>query len=274
MAQFLYFSIQETQNMSFIRFLFFLSTALVTAQTQINCIPLDSLNFNADQIVAVDNFDTMYYTTSTILFKQPKDQQSINYSNVQLGIPTTVNAFNPLKINMFYQDFNTVIILDNRLAEIFKIDFNTKQPYKNVSHVSTGYDNTLWIFNQDLQQLELYDYKTDKIRATTVPIQSNVLDLRSDYNYCWMLTEKYLYQYTYFGSLISKLENKGYTSFIVDNENIVLKAGHSLSYKPRKSTEILPLKLPKLLINQFLLTNETLYIYDSEKIHKYQLKIE
>ena len=67
---------------------------------------------------------------------------------------------------MFYKDFNTVVILDNRLAEIYKIDFNTKQPYKNVSHITTGYDNALWLFNSDLQILELYDYKADKVRAT------------------------------------------------------------------------------------------------------------
>lgn len=260
--------------MTVIRYLFLVLTSFTMAQTQIEAVAIDSTPIQADQIIAIDNFETMYYTENTILYKKPKDQPSINYSNVQLGSPTTINAFNPLKINMFYQDFNTVIILDNRLAEIFKIDFNTKQPYKNVSHVSTGYDNTLWIFNQDLQQLELYDYKNDKIRATTVPVQSNVLDLKSDYNSCWMLTEKYLYQYTYFGSLISKLENKGYTSLAVHNKNLVIKTDNKLFYKPKKSSKIVPLETPKLLINQFLLTNETLYIYDSEKLHKYQLKIE
>jgi hypothetical protein len=260
-------------GMTFIRSIFLLFTTLTFAQTQIGLTVMDSTALKADQIIAIDNFETVYYTNNTIFYKKPKDQPSINYSNVQLGIPTSVNAFNPLKINMFYQDFNTIIILDNRLAEIFKIDFNTKQPYKNVSHVSTGYDNTLWIFNQDLQRLELYDYKNDKIRATTVPVQSNVLDLKSDYNSCWMLTERYLYQYTYFGSLISKIENKGYLSLATHNENMVLKTDTSLFYKAKKSDKIIPIKTPKLLINQFLLTNETLYIYDSEKLHKYQLKI-
>ncbi|WP_204346932.1 hypothetical protein [Psychroserpens algicola] len=259
--------------MTSIRSFILLVTTLSFAQTQIELTAVDSTAIQADQIIAIDNFETVYYTYNTALYKKPKDQPTINYSNVQLGVPTSVNAFNPLKINLFYQDFNTIIILDNRLAEIFKVDFNTKHPYKNISHVSTGYDNTIWIFNQDLQQLELYDYKNDKIRATTVPVQSNVLDLKSDYNYCWMLTEKYVYQYTYFGSLISKIENKGYTALATHNENIILKADTSLFFKSKKSQDILPLNTPKLLINQFLLTNETLYIYDSKKLHKYQLKI-
>ena len=260
--------------MLFTRYIFFLFTSILFAQTQIDVIAVDSTKLKASNIVAVDNFETIYYTTNTVLHKKPKDKTAINYSNVQLGTPTSVNAFNPLKINMFYQDFNTVIILDNRLAEIFKIDFNTIPVYKNVSHVSTGYDNTLWIFNQDIQQLELYDYKNDNVRITTIPVQSNVLDLKSDYNYCWMLTENFLYQYTYFGSLISKTKNNGYTSLAISNENIILKTEDGLFYKSKKNDDIIPLKTPKLLINQFLLTNETLYIYDLEKLHKYQLKIE
>ncbi|WP_231928733.1 hypothetical protein [Formosa sp. Hel1_31_208] len=251
----------------------FFST-LAVGQSTMTLNIKETIALKADHIVAVDNFETIYYTVSNILYKKPKNQPSINYSNVQLGIPTTVNAYNPLKINMFFQDFNSVVILDNRLAEIYKIDFNQLQPYRFVTHVSTGYDNTLWVFNQEIQQLELYDYKTNKRRITTVPVQSNVLDLKSDYNYCWMLTENYLYQYTYFGSLISKIENKGYTSMALNNENLVLKSDASLFYKSKKSDAIIPLKTPKLLINQFLLTNETLYIYDSEKLHIYQLKIE
>ncbi|MGS2727612.1 hypothetical protein ACU8DI_13465 [Psychroserpens sp. BH13MA-6] len=252
--------------------LFFLTTVSF-GQTQVKAIVLDATVIKADNIIAIDNFGTLYYTFNNSFYKKPKDKPSINYSNVQLGQPNTINVFNPLKINLFYQDFNTVIILDNRLAEIFKIDFNTIQPYKNISHISTGYDNTLWLFNQDLQQLELFDYKNNKTRATTVPVQTNVLDLQSDYNYCWLLTEKYLYQYTYFGSLLSKIENKGYTAIAVHDENIVLKSKKGLSYKSKNNDVIVPLEIPQLLINQFLLTNETLYIYDLEKLHKYQLKI-
>ena len=259
--------------MRLFRYLFLMFTALVTAQTQIELVAGIPKNLKADALVAIDNFETVYYTIGTILYKNPIDQATLNYSNVQLGIPTTVNAFNPLKINIFYQDFNTAVILDNRLAEIFKIDFNTLQPYKNISHISTGYDNTLWLFNQDSQRLELYDYKNNTIKTTTLPIQSEVLGVLSDYNYCWLLTAKYLYKYSYFGSLISKHENKGYIAFTLGSEGLILQSNTGLYYKPKNTETVRPIKVPKLLINQFLLTNETLYIYDSENLHKYQLKL-
>ncbi len=259
--------------MRLFRFSLLMFPILIAAQTKINLTADITTELKADEVVGIDNFETVYYTIGNILYKKPTDKTTLNYSNVQMGTPTTVNAFNPLKINIFYQDFNTAVILDNRLAEIFKVDFNTLQPYKNISHISTGYDNTLWLFNQDSQRLELYDYKNNQLKASTIPIQSEVLGVLSDYNYCWLLTTNYLYQYSYFGSLISKLENKGYTAFTVDNESIILKSNTGLHYKPKKEEILNPISLPKLLINQFLLTNETLYIYDSENLHKYQLKL-
>ncbi|TXD85471.1 hypothetical protein ESY86_02365 [Subsaximicrobium wynnwilliamsii] len=243
------------------------------SQTSIKATFIDATALTADHLIAIDNFGTLYYTKNNIFNQVKANKPALNYSNVQLGIITSVNAFNPLKINIFYQDFNTVVILDNRLAEIYKIDFNTIQPYKNVTHISTGYDNTIWIFNQDLQQLELFDYKTERIRVTTIPVQSNVLDLKSDYNHCWMLTEKFLYQYSYFGSLISKIKNEGFKAIAVENENCLIQTSDSYLYKAKDREDLIPLAMPKLLINQFLLANQTLYIYELDRLHRYQLKI-
>jgi len=253
--------------------LFFLSVTCFS-QEKVKVSLLDSTHLKAETIFGVDTFGTLYYSTEDYSFHKKTKDTLITYANFQLGEISSANTFNSLKINLFYKDFNTVVILDNRLAEVFKIDFNTTQPYKNVSYVSTGFDNTLWIFNQDLQQLELYDYKTNKIRLKTVPVQSEVLDLKSDYNSCYLLTENYLYIYNYFGSLIAKHKNEGFESLAFSKANLVLKKDNQLYILQKNKMEIKPISHPNLLINQFLVTNETVYIYDSEILHKYQLKIE
>jgi hypothetical protein len=120
--------------------------------------------------------------------------------------------------------------------------------------------------------LELYDYKANTIRATTIPVQSNVLDIKSNYNYCWLLTENGLYTYNYFGSVISKLKNEGFTKIAEDNGNLILKTETQLYYLAKETNVLIPINLPELLINRFLLTNETLYIYDGETLHQFQLK--
>ena len=250
-------------------FLFF--SISIFAQESIEAKFIDKTDLKLETLISVDNFGTIYYIENDVIHKKTPEN-TITYNNLQLGTLQSANAFNPLKINLFYKDFNTVIILDNRLAEIFKIDFNTLSSYKDVSHMSTGHDNTIWVFNQNLQKLELFDYKTRKMRAKTVPVQSAVLDLTSNYNSCWLLTENYLYQYNYFGSMVKKIENQGYTALIESNENIFLKKENNLFFMKSNQDEILPIITPNLLINQFLVTNETLYIYNSETLQQFQLK--
>ncbi len=244
------------------------------AQQQVRASLKDSIPLKAKSIFGVDTFGMLYYTTENNTFHKKAKDTTITYTNFQLAEITTANAFNSLKINLFYKDFNTVIILDNRLAEIFKIDFNTTQPYKNVSFVSTGFDSTLWIFNQDFQQLELFDYKTNTTRLKTVPVQSDVLDLKSDYNNCYMLTENYLYIYNYFGSLIAKHKNEGYERLAFSEAHLILKKANQLYILQKNQTDIQSIEHPNLLINQFLVTNETLYIYEDEILRQYQLKTE
>ena len=258
--------------MKYIIYILFFISSFLYAQDSLETLFVKETNFKADNLVAIDNFGTTFFVNNNT-FNKTFYEKTITYNNLQLGNISSANTFNPLKINLFYKDFNTVIILDNRLAEIFKIDFNSITPYKNVSHVSTGFDNTLWIFNQDLQKLELFDYKTKTVRAQTVPVQSPVLDLKSNYNYCFLLTEKNVYIYNYFGSLVKKFKNEGYTALAESNENIILKRENTLFYLNKNTNKLLLIKTPNLLINQFFVTNETLYIYNDETLQQLQLKI-
>ncbi|MDG1729261.1 MAG: hypothetical protein P8K68_09375 [Algibacter sp.] len=258
--------------MKYTYYIFLFFSVSIFAQESIVAKLINKSNLNAEKLISIDNFGTTYYLTNDVIYKKTENK-TITYNNLQLGTLHSANTFNPLKINLFYKDFNTVIILDNRLAEVFKIDFNTLTDYKNVSHISTGHDNTIWIFNQDFQKLELFDYKSQTIRAQTVPVQSGVLDLKSNYNYCYLLTENFLYIYNYFGSLLKKVKNDGYTALVESNENVILKKGNTLFLLKRNQEKILPIITPNLLINQFFVTNETLYIYNSEILEKFELKI-
>jgi hypothetical protein len=255
-------------------FVFIFICSFSFSQNEIKTILTDTFDIKVNSITGVDYYGTLYFISENNTFNKKVNNSVINYSNIQLSNITTADSFNPLKISLFYRDLNTFIILDNRLAEIYKIDFNRTQPYKNATHISSGFDNTVWLFNIDSQQLELYDYRLDVTKFSTVPLPSIAIDLKSNYNFCWLLTEDFLYKYNYFGSMISKIKNDGFTEICIDNGNVILKKDQSLYYLKKNSEEIVSIKLPKLLINQFLLTNETLYIYDKEILHQFQLKTE
>jgi len=256
------------QLVKYIICFFYLSAA---SQESISISLIKKSELKIDELVQIDDFGTIYYIKNNTFYSQSKSK-TINYNNVQLGEITSANAFNPLKINLFYKNFNAAVILDNRLAEITAINFNRLQPLRNVTHISTGNDNTLWLFNQDTQELELFDYKTGKTRAKALPISEEVIDINGNYNFCWLLTNKHIYTYNYFGSLVSKTKNEGFKSFMQHRGDLFFLKDNMLYYKLKNSSEINQLILPELLIKQFLVTNETLYIYDGEFLYHYQLK--
>lgn len=257
-----------------LRYIFLVFGFTCFAQQEVKARLKDSTQLKAEQLYGADNFGTLYYTKDSTTFLKKTKDTTIAYANFQLGEITDANTFNPLKINLFYKDFNTVIVLDNRLAEIAKVDFNTIQPYKNISFIAAGFSNTLWVFNQDRQWIELYDYKTNTVKRQTIPVQSSVLDLKSDYNYCYLLTERYLYIYNYFGSLIGKHKNEGFESLAFSKAHLVLKKKNQLFILQKNEAKIKAIKHPTILIHQFLVTNETLYIYNDKLLQHYQLKIE
>ncbi len=260
-------------QMKLLRHIILLFSVSLFGQNLIETNFIQEIDLKADTFIGADNFGTIYSIRDYTLYKTYKNK-SLNYSNIQLGSISSANTFNPLKINVFYEDFNTVIILDNRLAEVYKIDFNTSESYKNISHVSTGSDNTLWIFNQDTQRLELYDYKTNKTRAKTLPIQSTVIAIASNYNACWALTNTHLLVYNYTGSLLHKIENTNFTSLSENNNRVFLNSEKKLYLLNEEKNDFKLISIPNLLINQFFVTNEIVYIYSENKLYQYQFKID
>ncbi|MGC6432122.1 MAG: hypothetical protein ACON5F_13845 [Jejuia sp.] len=259
--------------MKWIKIIFFLISVSAIGQASIETIPVKTSSLKVDNVIGIDNFGNIFYIKESTIYKKTKDT-AISYNNLQLGKLTSANSFNPLKINLFYQELNSVVILDNRLAEIFKIDFNDINTYRNVSHISTGYDNTIWLFNQDTQLLEVFDYKTRSTKAQTLkPIDSPVLDLKSNYNYAYLLTEDELLIYNYFGSLVRKIKNEGYTSLQENNEAIFLKRDDTLFYLGTDASMVIPINTNNILIPQFFVTNETLYIYNFETLQEFQIKL-
>ena len=120
-------------------------------------------------------------------------------------------------------------------------------------------------------KLELFDFITLETTFKTNPITSPIIDMTSDYNYVWLLTEKELMCFNYRGSLIYKLKNTGYTKIKNLDENLILQKDNNLFFYHKKKKEIEPIDIPKQLINSFFVSQQNLYIYGLKKINKYQI---
>jgi len=94
--------------------------------------------------------------------------------------------------------------------------------------------------------------------------------MKSNYNYLWVLTDKYLYKINYNGLIIFKKENKIGSTKIGFYKNDILLSNESELYHLENNRELFTkIKLEKLFIKDFFVINETLYIYDKDHLNKY-----
>lgn len=254
-----------------VRFLFLLFPLFALAQ-ELRVAPLDSLLIDAERFVGIDSFGSLYSIENNELFKQ-QGEKLYRYNNVQLGQLGSVDLLNPLEITLFYPDFNTVIQLDNTLNEINRIDFNTLPEFKNVIFAGTAIDKSLWIFDENTQQLEVFEFQAQRFNIINQPIPAKVIAMTSNYNFCWLLTEERIYLFNIYGSLLNTWENSGWTALNQHNNDVLAFNENEVVLIRKNEKEPLSIPLDKKPIQQLQLSGETLYIYRGSVLQTMKLQL-
>ncbi len=233
---------------------------------------LDTITpLKANQFIGNDTYNNLYYLKDRALFKTGKNDL-IQFSDLRLGTISSVDLVNPLKITVFYAETQTAVILDNTLNEITRVNFNELENFRNVSHARTARDGQLWIFNTDLQRLELYDYRNNTFLTDFLPQKDNAFDLASDFNNCWVLTEKMLYHYNAYGSLISK-QATDFESIALYDEILFGQEEGKFFVKTKNQKSFIPVKNMFEPGFQFYYKGGNLYLYRADFVSYYQLYI-
>ncbi|MEM6718418.1 MAG: hypothetical protein AAF611_03785 [Bacteroidota bacterium] len=251
--------------------LFFLCSFVSFGQKTIIATLQQQDSLAVDRFVAIDNFGALYVIQDNILIKRQDGKEWV-YNNLQLGDIATVDILNPLKITLFYKDFNTAIVLDNTLNEIKKIDFNITAEFKNLAAATTANDRNFWIFDTNTQQLEVFNYLQQTTPVQNLPIPEKFVALKSNYNFCRVLTETTLYLYNIYGSLLSEKPLEGATDFDMTNEEIIFLKDKQLHYSIDDDVYLIKIPSDGIAIKQFSLHDDILYIYDGIVLYRFQLK--
>lgn len=259
-------------------FLLLLSFQLGFAQT---ASLKESKPVDMNHFIGIDSYKNTYFIKDRVLHKQGKDG-NFRYNNLQLGRIASVDIINPLKLVVFFEDTNTAILLDNKLSEIQRISFHELANFLNASSATTAENNSLWIFNIDSQQLELYNYKTKSQTTVSQPFAGKIIDQASNFNFCFILTEKKLRAFNVYGSFLNEIDSEGYEQIVQQNENLLALKNNTLFYikdfarhKTKISEPPVEIKFPdsEIIIQDLQLTKEFLYIYDGKNLHTYTLTL-
>ena len=224
-----------------------------------------------ENIRGIDNLNNIYSIKNNELIKS-SDVKNYYYRNSLYSNISSIDVRNSLKIKLFYEDSNTLVVLDNKLSEISKINFNIINPNKIISKFSASNDNNIWVYNELNSKIELYNYINNTFKVVNSEISGEVISLESNYKYCWVLTDSHIYKFNYFGSLITKIAVNNIQQIETFNDALLFKKNNELFYYDQDLLIEYKLDLENLLIKDFFVINQSLYIYDSEHFIKYQIQ--
>ena len=204
--------------------LLFIHFSFVFSQNQISLEIIDSITINSETYLGKDNFENYYHIEKNQLFKTGKTKE-FQYKNVSLGKLTKVSFENNLQPILLYEDFNTVILLDNQLNEVQKIEFNLINPFLKITAIGFGGQNKMWFFDSNTQKFGLYDFINSSVKFLSNSQNTEITQLNSNYNYFYYTDKDFnYYRISIYGKKTSlgKLPTLDTICFF-DSNNIIYK---------------------------------------------------
>jgi hypothetical protein len=257
--------------MSLFLFFFFFNNTF-SQEKKVIVTEISTEKMDADQIIGVDKFGFLYYTKDNVFFKRLR-AQLFEYKNVALGKIEKIDIQNPLKIVLFYKNFNTIVTLDNQLNEIQKVNFFENAAQIVVDATGMASQNRFWIFNNLSQKIGLYDYLNNDYVELTQALQGNIKYYQTTFNDFQFIDEQLnWFNCTIFGKITNfgkvpdfdkmQMTDQNYLFFLKDN---------ILFLKNLITQEIQIINHGDKTIESFFYNDKNLVIFTNQQIINYKI---
>lgn len=149
------------------------------------------------------------------------------YSNDRLGAISSLDVNNPLKLLLFYENYQTIIVLDNLLGEVSRYNL-FDLGYNDINAVGISNDNNVWIYDPIDYKLKKID-STGKLISESITLYNEGLEyIRPDYlvekgNKVFLYDEgKGFYLFDNLGQYLHHVDLQDNSSYQVINQNNIL----------------------------------------------------
>jgi len=197
----------------------------------------------ANRFLAIDVLSNRYYEENGVLYKS--NQNHIwQYKNLALGKILKIDTQNPLKIAVFFERFNAVVLLDNQLNEIKRIAFSDSNKISIISSaIGIAAQNKLWFYDTISQKIGLYNYINDDFKWISTSFPGNFKHYESDFNnFQWIDNELNWYSCNLFGEIKLIGQVPDFDKIQIINSDLILfskgKHLYFLNFKSNKTQEV------------------------------------
>lgn len=197
---------------------------------------------SSNRFLAIDALSNRYYEENGVLFKI-NTEHIWQYKNLSLGKIVKIDTQNPLKIAVFFEGFNTVVLLDNQLNEIQKIAFIENKNSIIASAIGIAAQNKLWIYDAITQKIGLYNCFNEDFKLVSTSFPGNFKHYESDFNHFqWIDTELKWYSCNLFGEINLIGQVPDFDKIQIINSDLILYSKaeklYILDFKSNKTQEV------------------------------------
>ena len=238
----------------------------------IKSIPTSSAGF------ITDNLENSYLIKKNILEKYDSEGNfQKSFSNKNLGNISSADAHDPLKILLFYQTFQQIILLDNMLAPSGNPISLDALGYNQATLACASHNNGFWIYNQLNFELIRFDQSLQKTQQTGNISQISGMEIRpnfiAEYNNNVFLNDsaKGILVFDIYGTYSKTIPLKGLMRFQVSNENIFYVSGDKLKSYDIKILKESETSLPSTEVLDARTEKEKLYLLKQKSLDIYSV---
>ncbi|WP_426486547.1 hypothetical protein [Flavobacterium sp. 2] len=263
-----------------INILFFLLIAVIPTvlsgqNSKINATQISHLSNTADEYLGQDSFGFNYQISNNV-FSKFKESEVFEYKNVSLGRITKTDLQNPLKIVLYYEDFNTVVLLDNQLNKITEINFSLNTTPIVVSAIGMSTQNQLWIYNALNQQIGLFDYLKNEYKTVSIPLTEPIKHYQTDFNtFYWIDKKNNWFSCDIFGKITSLGNVSDFDKIeIIDAQKYIFSKGNQLYLREISKEKIAIISEIEILeksFDNFYYKDQILSIFTAKEIVNYKI---
>jgi hypothetical protein len=145
----------------------------------------------AAKIVNLDNLGNLFVVTpkNEVLKFNPQGKFLWNYTNKTFGEVSQIDVTDPLRVILYYEGYQQIVVLNNNLSELCKFTFN-QNPNQQITLVASANNNGFWVYDQLNRELrKLTNYFIDDLKSGNI-YQRNGFDMQANF----MLTDdQYIY---------------------------------------------------------------------------------
>ncbi len=261
------------KNLLIFFFILFFAVSFGQEKTSV-ATKLNSVALIADQYLGYDQFG-FYYSIKNNVLSKSKKEESFEYKNISLGKPTKIDIQNPLKIMLFYENFNTIILLDNQLSETQKINLSENDVPIIATATGIASQNRLWIYNSLTQEIGLFDYLKNTYQSITPSFQENLKYYTSDFNtFQWIDDKLNWYSCDVFGKITTLGKVSDFDQIqVIENQIIVFSKDGKLHLQDLSKNSIYSIKNVEKTFNSFYYKDQILSIFTNQEITNYKITI-